>query len=168
MNHTVKVIHPLAIFSLFSAVWASDAWSHGESGSAQIGPNFAVQAEKHGVGFKLSPESIQFMGIRFTPWNGGKVPASAWVSALEGVSLYVSRDGWIQRLDLTPSSRKSGTVPAGTLHSGDQLVTAGVAAVRGADLEISSSEAEEEENEHEGEDEHDHESHKEGHEDKRS
>jgi hypothetical protein len=145
------------IFYAFVFFHSGFAWSHGEGGTARIGPAFAIQAVKEDVGFQLSSQAKKFMGVQFSPWiPGTKISAKSCVMSLESSSIYVLRDGWIQRIELRSNDCKTGNAPAGLLQTGDQLVVEGIAAVRGADLEVTGGEDEEheEERDHDGGDEH--------------
>ncbi len=124
---------------------------HGhEEESAKFGPGKAILAVKNeGQKFQLSPESINFLKISFEKISSStnlkesiqnfEIPSIALVSFQSKKGVFVSRDGWIELIEVKILQKKEGqlVIDSKKLKTEDLVAVKGVAFIRVAHLEAS-------------------------------
>lgn len=129
---------------LLTALLAAGAWSSedpgGDSG-ARTGPDKAVLEASAGQGLKLSDRALKRLGVRTERLSGRgpfRLPIEALVYSTEDVGVYRLRDGWYKHVDVAVSAKDkaSVSVSSGELRAGDQVVVAGAALLRMAELDV--------------------------------
>ncbi len=120
--------------------WASD--DHEGGNGARTGKDKAVLEASAEQGMKLSSKAVTRLGIKTAALTGGapfRVPAAALVYSAEEVGLYLLKDGWYKHVDVELLSKDKASArirPTAALKTGDQVVVAGAALLRVAELDV--------------------------------
>lgn len=136
-------------FALIALLFAGVARAHeeAETSGGRTGPNKAVLEASEEHGLKLSDKALRRLGVKTTRLSGAgpfRLPAAALVVSREEASIYRLSDGWYKHLDVEIVSKDRGTVlvRAKNLKAGDQVVTAGAALLRVAEMDVFGGEEE--------------------------
>jgi hypothetical protein len=114
-----------------------------EENSSRAGPDKAVTAFSKEDGFKLSPQAIEKMGIRFefiqgkAPW---RVPKEALVYLKQSVGVYRQFEGWMSfvLVKVDQKNSDSALIQSNDLEGGDGIAVRGAHFLRMTDADLNS------------------------------